>query len=57
MICASSDSQLVGMHAFDRALGAHGHEDGRLHHAMRRLQPAPAGGGGGVSGEEFKHQF
>ena len=51
--------QLVGGHGFHAGLGAHGHEDGGLDHAVGRMQPAPASAGFAVYVKqfEFKSQF
>ncbi|MNI21736.1 hypothetical protein D3C73_752680 [compost metagenome] len=46
--------QLVRHHGLDAAIGAHGHEDGRLDHAM--VQRDAAAAGAAVSGEQFKIQ-
>ena len=43
-------------HAFDRAVGAHGHEDGGLHHAVVERERAAAGMAGCVFGENVKLQ-
>ena len=54
--------QAARHHAFDRAVGAHRHEDGGLHHAVVEGKGATAGvaalvgAGSGVGGEEVELQ-
>ena len=46
--------QRLRHHALDGAVGAHGHEDGGLHHAVVQGQCAPAGVRAGVLVEQVK---
>lgn len=43
-------------HTLDGAIGANGHEDGGLHHAMVERELATAGVAGGVGFEKFELQ-
>ena len=45
-------AHVVGAQALDRALGADRHEGRRIHHTVRRREPAPAGRA--VGGEELE---
>ena len=47
--------QAARHHAFDRAVGAHRHEDRRLHHAMVQGQAATAGQAFGFNQIECQH--
>src|SRR5579883_3494388 len=49
--------QLVLRHALDRARCAHGHEDRRFDHAMRRVEPPRPRAGVWVSCRYFKSQI
>ena len=44
--------QAARHHALDGAIGAHGHEDGGLHHAVVQRQPPTAGQVVGAVGRE-----
>jgi hypothetical protein len=47
--------KFVRMDTLDGALGAHRHENGRLHHPVRGVQTPPAGAGLGIGGQQLKH--
>ena len=49
--------EVLGVESFDGALGADGHEDGSLDHAVWGGEPAAAGLGVGVGVKEFEHEF
>lgn len=55
-LCAELD-ELFGVDRFYGALGADGHEDGRLDLAVGKIECAAAGGGMGAGGVEGKHSF
>jgi hypothetical protein len=48
--------QTARHHALDGAVGAHGHEDGRLHHAVVQRERAAAGVAVGVGGDQVEGQ-